>query len=97
MRVVAIQTLRSRFSLALLPQDQIVTTGIYSRIRHPSYLGSLLIIAGVAILYAPAGITLLAWAFFRARIVAEEVWLSQNPQYQQYRKRAGMFLPKWRR
>ena len=95
-RLIAMRTLRGKFSFALLPQHKLITHGIYKYIRHPSYLGSLFIVLGVSLWQPVGGIVLITFAFFLARSVNEEVILSQNPEYQEYMKRTGRFVPKIR-
>ena len=86
-----------RFTLVLTPQDNIETTGIYRYIRHPSYLGSMLVTLGMALLQPALGIVYVSYYFFLARIMNEEFILSQSQDYVEYMKRTGMFVPKIRR
>ena len=93
-RLTAIYTLKEKFTFNLVPQDYIVKSGIYKRIRHPSYLGSLLMFFGVGLLSELAVIMLLAYAFFQARIAEEEEILSRNPDYKIYKTKTGQLLPR---
>jgi len=81
------------FKLTLETPSQIVTTGIYRYMRHPSYFGSLLIILGLSLIETTLGIMAISLAFFLARIVNEERILNSN-KYHEYKKRTGMFFPK---
>jgi protein-S-isoprenylcysteine O-methyltransferase Ste14 len=78
-------------------QIEIVKSGPYKYIRHPCYISSIMVIAGLSLLYIPLAITYLAFAFFLARAINEEQILSINPEYKDYQKKTGMFLPriKW--
>jgi protein-S-isoprenylcysteine O-methyltransferase Ste14 len=95
LRVVAMRSLGNRFTLVIQKQDDIKTDGIYRLMRHPSYLGSLLIILGASILHPVAGIMVMSWFFFMSRIVCEEALL-HSLKYREYKKRTGMFFPKLR-
>lgn len=95
-RFYAIRCLKKKFSFELNMQIEIVKTGAYKYVRHPSYVGSIMIIAGLSLLYMPLAITYLAIAFFLARAINEEQILSINPEYKEYQKKTGMFLPRIR-
>lgn len=97
LRILSMRKLGKRFSLRLLPQNDIETGGIYSHLRHPSYTGSLLVICGASLLHPSLGIMCLSWAVFMERSINEEFVLSIHPDYMKYMKRTGRFLPKLRR
>jgi protein-S-isoprenylcysteine O-methyltransferase len=96
LRVLAIIQLRHNFTMALSVPDCIVTTGIYRYLRHPSYVGSFLVIVGGALIHVVLGLGLLTMAFFLARITQEEAILSRFPKYQEYRTKTGMVFPRIR-
>lgn len=93
-RWLAMRELGKDFKLTLEAPSKIVTKGVYKYVRHPSYAGSILIIAGLSLLCLPLAVTYLAFAFFLARATNEEKILGTNEHYQEYKKRTGMFLPK---
>ena len=95
-RLVSIRTLSGNFSFILKKPNRIVTTGIYKYIRHPSYLGSLFMILGFSVISPVLGIMALAYAFFMARIVNEEVVL-MGEEYYKYMETTGRLIPKVRR
>ena len=95
LRFYAMRCLKN-FSLELNMQKKIVKTGAYRYIRHPSYVGSVLVIAGLSLLYLPLAVTYLAFAFFLSRAINEEQILGMNPGYRKYKKITGMFLPRWK-
>lgn len=95
-RALAIWTLRDCFSFGLCVPREIVTRGIYRYLRHPAYLGSIMILSGVALLHAGAAVIWLAVAFFLSRAVQEEQLLSMDARYRSYQQRTGMFFPKLR-
>lgn len=92
LRLLAIRKLGRNFKLTLEKPSRIVTTGIYRYMRHPSYFGSLLIILGLSLIEPMLGTMAISIAFFMARIVNEERTLNSE-DYQQYKKRTGMFFP----
>jgi protein-S-isoprenylcysteine O-methyltransferase Ste14 len=94
-RIIAMRTLKRCFSLQLNSQLNIITTGIYKYIRHPSYIGTLLIILGLSIIYIPLAVIYLAFIFFLSRAINEEQILSSNIDYIEYQKKTGMFIPKF--
>lgn len=93
-RKYAMICLKKKFSLKLNMQKEIVKTGVYKYIRHPCYIGSIMVIAGLSLIYLPLAVTYLAFAFFLARAINEEQILRTNPEYRAYQKTTGMFLPR---
>jgi protein-S-isoprenylcysteine O-methyltransferase Ste14 len=89
-----------RFSglVAIQPGHTLVTSGIYSVIRHPSYLGLLVNALGWALAFR-SGVGVLLTAFtippLIARIRAEERLLSAQfgDAYDAYRSRTSRLLP----
>jgi len=75
-------------------------TGVYAVIRHPMYTGLLLSAFGLAIVaqkpLAIVGATALT-AFFNLKAREEERRLQRNyPEYADYQRSTGRFLPRWR-
>jgi protein-S-isoprenylcysteine O-methyltransferase Ste14 len=75
-------------------------TGVYALIRHPMYTGLLLSAFGLAILaqkplaIAAAGALTV---FFNLKAREEERRLQRNyPEYADYQRATGRFLPRWR-
>jgi len=98
----AVRTLGAFFRtrVTILDDHRLITAGPYARIRHPSYTGGLVSMAGVALGYADAaafvsilGATLLSFA---NRIRVEEAALSARfgDDYRAYRARTGALLPR---
>ena len=77
----------------------LVTTGIYSWFRHPSYVGWFYWSIGTQLILANpvclAAYTLVAWRFFSERILVEEELLVGffGSQYRDYQKKVGTGLP----
>ena len=87
------------FNLLIVRPTAIYQKGLYKYIRHPAYLGSLIMCGGVFALFAgwrgglPAWLVLLVLLSHTAR--QEEKMLCEGfPGYKEYMARTGMFLPK---
>jgi len=91
--------LRGGFSpfVAIAPNQQLVTGGLYKHVRHPMYLGSLLLLAGLPLVVAAT----YAWAFsllaalgLLCRIRSEERLLTdQMPGYDAYAHATWRLVP----
>ena len=93
----AIAHLRASFGLRTAVRE-LITTGPYSRIRHPLYFGEMIHIFGVAILAAtPAAMYLYLVAVIlqviRAKI-EERKFLATVPAYADFRRRTGFLWPR---
>ena len=99
-RLWPVFVLGRRFSglVAIQRDHALVTTGIYARIRHPSYLGVLVIMLGWALVFR-SGVGLLLTALILvplvARMKAEEALLSSQfgTEYDSYRARTWRLIP----
>ena len=93
----AIAHLRASFGLRTAVRE-LVTSGPYSRIRHPLYFGEIIHIFGVAILAAtPAALYLFGLAValqaVRAKI-EERKFLATVPEYAEFQRRTGFLWPR---
>ena len=80
----------------VLPTQELVEAGIYRLIRHPIYLGDVLLVTGLEI-------ALNSWLFLlgipiamivvRQALQEEELLLSAFPEYRKYCARTKRFLP----
>jgi len=93
-RVASVFDLGHRFSIfvALQPDHRLKTDGFYRFVRHPSYFGMLLAMAGWALVFRSViGLLLIAATFVPiiARIHAEEDFLVREfaEQYRAYQRR----------
>ena len=100
LRIVPVFVLGNRFSrlVAIQPGHTLVTTGVCGTIRHPSYLGVLLFLAGWSLVFR-SGIGLALTAVLLvplvARIDAEERLLRSQfaTEYAAYRARTARLIP----
>jgi protein-S-isoprenylcysteine O-methyltransferase Ste14 len=100
LRLWPVFVLGRRFSglVAIQADHTLVTTGIYGRIRHPSYLGVVVIMLGWALVFrSGVGILLTALVLVPlvARMNAEEALLSSEfgDAYNAYRARTWRLVP----
>ena len=100
LRLWPVFVLGNRFSgfVAIQPGHKLVTGGLYSVIRHPSYLGLLVNSVGWALTFR-SGVGLLLSALMvpvvLARIHSEENLLARTfgPDYEAYRRRTSRLIP----
>lgn len=95
--MIALWSLRRSFSL-MSEVRELVSNGLYSRIRHPLYMSEIIHILGVAILSGtPVGLALFGVALVmqvvRAKI-EERKFLSAVPEYAEFQARTGFLWPK---
>lgn len=100
LRIWPVYVLGNRFSglVAIQPMHQLVTTGIYGVIRHPSYAGLLIGSAGWSLTFrSGAGLILTALLIVPvlSRIRSEEALLEWyfGPTYDVYRSRTSRLIP----
>jgi len=78
---------------------QLVTHGIYSYFRHPSYFGFFIWSIGTQVLLinpvCTVGYTVVTWRFFRDRIPYEEYFLQRffEEEYEEYANRVPSGMP----
>jgi protein-S-isoprenylcysteine O-methyltransferase Ste14 len=83
-------------------KGQLVTTGIYARIRHPQYLGFLLITLGLNVQWLTI-ITLLLWPvlavlYYRlAKTEDKEVEEKFGEEFRKYKRTVPAFIPRLRK
>jgi protein-S-isoprenylcysteine O-methyltransferase Ste14 len=100
LRIWPVFVLGRRFSglVAIQKDHELVTTGIYSRIRNPSYLGLLISSFGWALAFRSSiGLILVAALIppLLARIISEEKLLREQfgAEYDAYRARTSRLIP----
>lgn len=84
-------------SWAMSEEHRLVTTGPYSRVRHPSYTSYFLSFIGLCFLL-PSLISLILlvgfWGYHRIAVIEEDHLLQHfGGSYREYMKRTGRFFP----
>jgi protein-S-isoprenylcysteine O-methyltransferase Ste14 len=78
----------------------LITTGLYSRLRHPNYLGEMLLYAAFALLarhWAPWLVLAFVWGIlFLPSMLVMEARMSRHPGWRDYKARTGFLLPRFR-
>jgi protein-S-isoprenylcysteine O-methyltransferase Ste14 len=100
LRLAPVFVLGRRFSglVAIQPEHRLVTSGLYGVIRHPSYLGLVVLVLGWGLAFRSGVgivIALLMLAVVLARIQAEERLLGESfgAEYDAYRGRTWRLVP----
>lgn len=79
------------------PQSELITRGVYARIRHPLYTSVMLVALGWALLWQSwpsLVVAVVLGPFFDAKARHEERWLcAQFPDYPDYQRRTRRFVP----
>ncbi len=83
-------------------RPQLVTDGTYSRIRHPLYLTTILLLLGMAAVYPFTNVlvfvmSLSSYVLFGAWLEERKLVQLYGQEYLEYRKKAGFILPGLRR
>lgn len=75
----------------------LITDGMFRYIRHPNYLGEMMIYASFATMvwhWLPFLVLAWVWLFvFAVNMVMKEASMSRYPEWQNYRKRSWWLLP----
>jgi protein-S-isoprenylcysteine O-methyltransferase Ste14 len=75
----------------------LITTGIHKYIRHPNYLGEMMIYASFALMtlhWLAFLIIGIVWIFiFIPNMIAKEKSLSRYPEWKDYKKKSGWVMP----
>jgi protein-S-isoprenylcysteine O-methyltransferase Ste14 len=99
-RLQATRTLGKYFSpkTRVLPEHKLIKNGIYKRIRHPIYLGSMLAFFSITLIFHSLYgfiVTALAIPFILNRIRVEERMFTQKfgDEYKEYIKKSKKLIP----
>ncbi|MCX6018737.1 MAG: DUF1295 domain-containing protein [Chloroflexi bacterium] len=82
----------------LRTQPGLITDGFFARIRHPNYLGEMMIYGSYALLaghWLPW--TILAWVWlgvFLPNILMKEASLARYAEWADYKRRSGLLWPR---
>lgn len=75
----------------------LITTGMFSKIRHPNYLGEMLIYGSFALIvnhWIPWAILAWVWlGYFSVNIIMKERSMSRYPQWVEYKKQSKVLIP----
>ncbi|TFG07382.1 isoprenylcysteine carboxylmethyltransferase family protein [Candidatus Thorarchaeota archaeon] len=79
-------------------QPELITHGIYSRIRHPLYLATVAIFSGLALLYPfprviVFSIAMSAYTIIGAVLEERKLIIQYGESYEEYKNQAGFLLP----
>lgn len=80
-------------------RPELVTDGIYARVRHPLYLATILVFSGMALIYPFSvvivfALSMIAYTMIGAFLEERKLLLQYGQEYRDYRKQAGFILPK---
>jgi protein-S-isoprenylcysteine O-methyltransferase Ste14 len=80
---------------------ELVTEGLYSRIRHPLYLAVFMIFTALALIYpfpvvAVFSLSMIGYTIIGAYLEEQKLVKYYGDEYLEYRKKAGFILPKLR-
>ena len=92
-RIWAIYSLGESFTLTIAVPDSINRSGPYKWVRHPAYTGNLIAMIGIVMVSVPVAVLLVSYSLLLARAVTEEACLSRDPDYPEYFKETGRFMP----
>lgn len=89
---------RHAVSWAMSPDHRLITAPPYSIVRHPSYLGYMLMIAGMTLIWGNV-VTLVAWiaipGYYFVSFYEEVLLIEQfGEPYRQYMNEVGAFIPR---
>jgi protein-S-isoprenylcysteine O-methyltransferase Ste14 len=87
--------------IEVLDKHELVTSGPYSRVRHPVYTGAMLMVLGVTLLFINViligGFLAMVGMAYRRAVLEEDLLASKNgfgQAYRDYMLKTGRFLPK---
>ena len=92
-RLIAIRHM-GIFDLSISRPESIKVDGIYRLVRHPSYIGSILMFIGLSILSVQVALVYFVIVFYISRAIQEESILRESEDYRTYVSKTGMFFPK---
>ena len=76
----------------------LICEGLFKYIRHPNYLGEVMLYASYALIVQHwVSWAILAWVWigvFLVNMLQKEASLSRYPEWAEYKKQSGMLIPK---
>ncbi|MCX7653939.1 MAG: isoprenylcysteine carboxylmethyltransferase family protein [Fervidobacterium sp.] len=99
-RFLSIMTLGRHFTpdIGIVEDKKLVTNGLYSKIRHPSYTGEIVAFLGLALVFQHIPSSIFVFVFpaiafvYRAFLEEKKLIEEFGEEYLQYRKRTRMFI-----
>lgn len=95
--VVIMMTADAQKYFTLRLKKGLITDGMFKRVRHPNYLGEMMLYAAYALLvrhWFPWVVLLWVWGnVFAANILMKEASMSRHPEWKEYKERTGVLLP----
>jgi len=78
---------------------ELITEGLYSKVRHPLYLATILLFIGLMFIYPDPrvivfSVSLSVYTMIGAYLEEEKLILHYGEKYLEYRKKVGFILPK---
>jgi protein-S-isoprenylcysteine O-methyltransferase Ste14 len=82
-------------------KSELITNGIYARVRHPLYLATVLVFGALAFLYPflvviVFALSMIAYTMIGAFFEERKLMIHYRQEYADYKKQAGFILPKMR-
>ncbi len=75
----------------------LITTGMFGRVRHPNYLGEMMVYGSLAMMawhWIPALVLAYFWiTLFATNMVMKEASMSRHPEWADYRRRTRWLIP----
>jgi protein-S-isoprenylcysteine O-methyltransferase Ste14 len=101
-RILSIAELKQHFTYTVteIENHELVETGLYKNIRHPGYLGQILVFLGTSLAFANwLSVVLMmlpVLAGYLNRIIVEEMFMTNQlgQKYVEYQKRTKRLIPK---
>ena len=96
--VVIMMTSDSQKYFSLKYNKGLIVDGLFKYIRHPNYLGEIMLYASYALIvqhWIPWAILVWVWiGVFLVNILQKEASMSRYPGWAEYKKQTGMLIPK---
>ena len=79
-------------------KPELISAGIYSRVRHPLYLATILTFGAMALIYPfPVvivfALSMIAYTIIGAYFEERKLVMQYGDEYNEYKKQAGFILP----
>lgn len=99
-RVVSVRRLKENFSFRVILPKTLVTSGVYKYVRHPMYLGALIMYFGLFLLITRSVATSVLFNIFTINFVIDRIDREEQlmiykfgNKYVEYMKKTKMIVP----